>query len=183
MPLFRTKKDIEYIKRVNRELIERVIGEKITYYPVSKQFTEDNFYGEARKKVLDPPVKIYCLVEWSDQETATNKFGQDVIYTLQIFILDDHLTRIGVEPREGDFIDYDGIKFEITEVTTPSLILGKELENIGKRLSARSVREGTFVIGSSASVEHSLPTHPDSDNAAEIHYGNVTFPRSGSFYT
>lgn len=183
MPLFRSKRDIEFVKRINRELIERIMGEFIVYFPVSKQFTEDNFYGEARKKILDPPVKMYSLIEWRDQETATNKFGQDVTYTIQVFVLNDHLDRVHLEPREGDFLEYDGIMFEITEVTSPNLIFGKEMEDLGKRLACRSVREGTFAIGMSGSPEQAKPTYPDEQNPVQVNFGNVTFPRSGSFYT
>lgn len=182
MALFRSKKDIEFVKRVNRELIERVIGEQIDYYAVSKEYTNQNFYGEARTKIVDPPVKIYCLIEWQDQQVTTNEYGQDVVYLLEIYILNDHLERIGSQPREGDFIDYNKVKFEITEITSPTLIFGKEGEDIGKRMSLRSVREGTFVINMSGTIDQALPTSPDDENAPEINFGNVKFPRSGSFY-
>jgi hypothetical protein len=42
MGLFRSKHDIEYLKRVNKELVERVVGEKITYYAISNKFTRKN---------------------------------------------------------------------------------------------------------------------------------------------
>ena len=62
--LFRSNRDIELIKRLNRELIERVTGEIITYYPVSKQLTRENIYGESKNKMIHDPVQVYALVEW-----------------------------------------------------------------------------------------------------------------------
>lgn len=180
MPLFRGKRDIAFVKALNRELIERVIGEKITYYPISLQNSQTNFYGESKEKIVDPPVEIYALVEWQDQEVTTTEYGQDKIYILQVFILNEHLLIQHIEPIEGDMIDYDGVKFEITEITEPQLIFGKAGERIGKRLGCRSVREGTFKISVSGAVEHAKRTTPDEKTGNKSLYDNILFPYSGS---
>ena len=55
-PLFTGKKERDLVKQVNDELIERVIGQQIIYYPISIE--ETNFhpiYGELyEQNVLKP---------------------------------------------------------------------------------------------------------------------------------
>lgn len=183
MALYRSKRDIAYFKRIAREFIERVVDEKITYYPISKQYSETNFYGESKTKIVDPPVIVKCLVEWLDQDTSTDKYGQDIVYKIRAYILKDHLDIIGLEPREGDMVDFNEIKFEITKATVGRLVLGKEGEDMGTTLDCISVRDNTFKIEVSGAIAQPQPTAPDNTNRPDQFFDNVTFPRSGSFYT
>lgn len=182
MAWFRSKRDIEFVKRINRELIERVIGEKVTYYPISKQYSEKNFYGESKTKIVDPPVEIYGLIDWQDQNVDTTKYGQDIQYNIEVYFLYDHLDRVQVEPVEGDMIDYDNIKFEILSVTVPKQIFGKSGNDIGVKLDCLSVRENTFKIVVSGTVDYPPPTPPDAQNKVQVNFDNVKTPNSSSFY-
>ena len=50
-PLFLGKKERDLVKQVNDELIERVIGQDILYYPISVEHTNFHpIYGEAIEK-------------------------------------------------------------------------------------------------------------------------------------
>ncbi len=181
MPLFRGKSDIAFVKRIARELIEKVIGEKITYYPISKQFSEqDNLYGESKMKVFDPPVDMYCLVEWLDQDITTNQFGQDTIYNLNVYVLEEYLNQIELKPIEGDMIDYDDRKFEILKIEEPTQIFAKSGATLGRKMTCRSVRESNFKTIISGTVEHAKRTRPDEPARIDNFYDNVTFPYSGS---
>jgi hypothetical protein len=63
-PLFLGKKERDLVKQVNDELIEKVIGQQILYYPIDMQTTDfHDLYGEAIEKTFLPPVRIYALVE------------------------------------------------------------------------------------------------------------------------
>jgi len=56
-PLFLGKKERDLVKQVNDELIERVIGQTIVYYPVDIERTNyHDLYGEAIEKNFLPPV-------------------------------------------------------------------------------------------------------------------------------
>jgi hypothetical protein len=183
MPLFRSPKDIEFIKRINQELIEKVIGEKITYYPISLQYSETNFYGESKEKVFDPPVEIYGLIEWQDQEISTTEFGQDIVYNLKVSILKKHLEDINVKPYEGDMVEYDNVKFEILKINNPIQIFGKEGQDIGFILECKSVRESAFRVTFSNEIENPNRTYPDEPMSASLSsfsYGNSNFAYSGS---
>ena len=71
-PLFVGKKERDLVKQVNDELIERVIGQQVVYYPISLQHTNFHFlYGEAIQKSFLPPVRVYALVEWEGEQTQS----------------------------------------------------------------------------------------------------------------
>ena len=178
MSLFRSRKDIQYVKRITQELIEKVIGEKVTYYAISDEHTEDNFYGEAQEKIFDPPISIYCLVEWQEQEPFTNEYGQDLIYNMKLFISDVTTQKANIKLVEGDMVEYDDKKFEIVNITEPQQIFGKALETMGKTIVCRSVRESSFKVSISGSIDHSQRTRPDADDSPT--YGETMYAFSAS---
>lgn len=188
MSLFRSPKDLEFVKRINQELIEKVISEKITYYAISDQYSEKNFYGESKEKVFDPPVEIYSLIEWLDQEITTTEFGQDIIYKIKVSILQKHLDDINIQPYEGDMVEYDSQKFEVTSIEVPQQIFGKALEDIGVQLNCVSVRESAFKVTISGTIDQPGRTYPDEPLSASLpdgpeygfSYGNATWPFSSS---
>ena len=50
-PLFLGKKERDLVKQVNDELIEKVIGQEVLYYPIDMSRTDFHpLYGEAIKK-------------------------------------------------------------------------------------------------------------------------------------
>ena len=50
-PLFLGKKERDLVKQVNDELIEKIIGQQILYYPIDMATTHfHELYGEAIKK-------------------------------------------------------------------------------------------------------------------------------------
>jgi len=52
-PLFLGKKERDFVKQVNDELIERIIGQGIFYYPISMEHTNFHpLYGEAIEKTF-----------------------------------------------------------------------------------------------------------------------------------
>ena len=68
-PLFLGEKERDFVKQVNDELIERIVGQGIFYYPISMEHTNFHpLYGEAIEKTFLPPVRVYALVEWEGQE-------------------------------------------------------------------------------------------------------------------
>ena len=47
-PLFVGKKEKDFVKQVNDEIIERIVGQTIIYYPISVDHTNyHDLYGEA----------------------------------------------------------------------------------------------------------------------------------------
>ena len=70
-PLFLGKKERDLVKQVNDELIEKVIGQQVLYYPIDLERTQfHDLYGEAVKKTFLPPVRVYALVEFTEYATS-----------------------------------------------------------------------------------------------------------------
>ena len=69
-PLFLGQKERDLVKQVNDELIEKVIGQQILYYPIDMDRTQfHELYGEAIKKTFLYPIRVYALVEFTDYST------------------------------------------------------------------------------------------------------------------
>ena len=74
-PLFLGEKERNLVKQVNDELIERVIGQQIVYYPIDVKNTNfHTLYDEAIEKTFLPPVRVYAYVEYDTIQT-NNKYG------------------------------------------------------------------------------------------------------------
>ena len=64
-PLFLGEKERDLVKQVNDELIERVIGQAIVYYPIDIERTNyHSLYNEAIVKTFLSPVRVYALIEF-----------------------------------------------------------------------------------------------------------------------
>ena len=178
MPLFRSKNNLEYIRRHNRQLVEHVVGEKITYYGINKEFTRENIYGEAKEKIWNPPVEIKALVKWKDQDVKTTKFGQDLTYAVSFYPLLETLNSLNLSCREGDFVEYDSKRFEITGISYPLQMLGVEDQTFYTQLDCVTARAGVFSTTLSGSPDDALRTRPDEKMSSSFYYSDVMFPFS-----
>ena len=145
-PLFAGKKERDLVKQVNDELIERVIGQQIVYYPIDYETSPyHDLYGEAIKKSFLPPVRVHVLVEWEGIKTATPHFGLDKESSL---ILHFHKRRLTEDQnlfvREGDFIVYGSIYYEIVALDEPREIFGQAEKRMEISAKCIRAREGLF---------------------------------------
>ena len=125
-PLFIGEKERNLVKQVNDELIERVIGQQIVYYPISLESTNFHpLYGEAINKTFLPPVRVYALVEW-EGETTTNSPIIDKRSSISVHF---HKRRLVEDQdlfvREGDFIYYGSFYYEIVTLNQPKQMFGQ----------------------------------------------------------
>ena len=115
-PLFFNSKERDLVKQVNDELIERVIGQQIMYYPISLEHTNFHpLYEEAIEKTFLPPIRVHALVEF---EGISTKYKQSVGLDKQASIkVHFHKRRLTEDQdlfvREGDFVLYGKIFYEI----------------------------------------------------------------------
>lgn len=125
-PLFVGKKERDLVKQVNDELIERIIGQQIVYYPISINKTNfHSLYGEAIKKTFQPPVRVYALVEW-DGETTTTDPLIDKRSSLTVHFHKRRLTEDqDLFVREGDFIYYGSFYYEIVTLNQSKQLFGQ----------------------------------------------------------
>ena len=145
-PLFTGKKERDLVKQVNDELIERVIGQTIVYYPID--IDKSNFhslYGEAIEKTYLPQVRVHALVEKQETETTYTNYGVDKISNIVVHFHKRRLTEDqDLFVREGDFILYDGQFYEISDLSQPRYLFGQEGHRFEITATCRKAREGTF---------------------------------------
>jgi|TARA_R110000744_G_scaffold378146_1_gene493943 hypothetical protein len=145
-PLFAGEKERNLVKQVNDELIERVIGQQIVYYPIDLMRTNfHDLYGEAIEKTFLPPVRVYALVEWEGIRTKTDNIGMDKDASITVHFHKRRLTEDqDLYVREGDFVLYGKIYYEIVTLSEPAQIFGQvdhKMEIVAKCVRAR---EGLF---------------------------------------
>ncbi len=140
-PLFLGEKERNLVKQVNDEIIERVIGQVVTYYPISREHTNYNIYGEAIQKTFLSPIKVQALVEWEGSKTETKVFGIDRVTSLTIKFHRRRLTEDqDLYVREGDFVLYGEVFYEIATIAEPKNLFGQvdyKFEVIAKCIKAR----------------------------------------------
>jgi hypothetical protein len=146
-PLFLGKKERNLVKQVNDELIENVIGQAIAYYPVDIERTNyHDLYGEAVTKTFLPPVRVYALVEFDGITTKySSNIGLDKDSSVTVHFHKRRLTEDqDLYVREGDFLLYGSIYYEIVTLAEPKQLFG-QVDHL-LEISAKCVRarEGLF---------------------------------------
>ena len=139
--MFLGEKERNLVKQVNDELIERVIGQQVVYYPISVEHTDfHSIYGEAIKKTFLPPIRVYALVEWEGLQTkADTGYGMDKNSEITVHF---HKRRLVEDQdlfvREGDFVLYGSIYYEVVTLNEPKQLFGQIDHRI--EISAKCVR-------------------------------------------
>lgn len=157
---FITEREHAFIGAINHELIQYVSGQVVNYYAMSLPETRVNdLYNEAVQKTWSPPVAVNARVRWTNEGTTSNNFGQDSKYGLEVYFHTLELTERNVLPKEGDFVEYGQVFFEISSVTQPQLVFGQVQDRIMTKCVCVPAREGQFQAGnvSSENVDNSHP--------------------------
>jgi len=157
---FITDREIAFINSINKELIQSVVGQEISYYSISLEKSRANrLYDEAIEKVWDPPVLINARIMWDNTQSASTSFGVDSKYSLEVYFHNKELEERNILPKEGDFIEFGEVFFEITSVTQPQIVFGQINNKIMTKCVCVPSREGQFQAGArdSEGIQH---THP-----------------------
>ena len=146
-PLFLGKKERDLVKQVNDELIEKVVGQQILYYPIDMETTDfHELYGEAIEKTFLPPVRVYALVEWKTDETDYMEgIGIDKTWEIMVRF---HRRRLiedqNLFVREGDFVLYNNHYYEIVNLSEPKLLFGQSKNEFEIVATCKRARKGLF---------------------------------------
>jgi hypothetical protein len=145
-PLFTGEKEKDLVKQVNDELVEKVIGQQILYYPISIENTDFHpIYGEAIQKNFLNPIRVHALVEWKGYETETTNLGVDRRSKITVNFHKRRLTEDqNLFVREGDFVLYGDSFYEIVTLNEPKQLFG-QIDHL-LEISAECIksREGLF---------------------------------------
>ena len=139
-PLFLGERERNLVKQVNDELLERIVGQQITYLPISMEFTNFHpLYGEAIEKSFLPPVRVYALVEFDGIKTTTENYGLDKEKSIVVRF---HERRLHEDQdlmlREGDYVQYGDSFYEIVSLTEDRQLFG-QIDHLFQ-ISAKCIR-------------------------------------------
>jgi hypothetical protein len=145
-PLFAGEKERNLVKQVNDELIERVVGQQVVYYPIDLERTAyHDIYGEAIVKTFLPPVRVYALVQWDGLRTVSENVGMDKETSITINFHKRRLTEDqDLYVREGDFVLYGKTYYEITSLIEPKQLFGQIEHKFEISAKCTLAREGMF---------------------------------------
>ena len=146
-PMFLGEKEKNLVKQVNDELIERVVGQQVLYFPIDIEHTNYHpLYGEALEKTFMHPLRVYALVEYQGVETSDmDNFALDKATKIKINF---HRRRLiedqNLFVREGDFVRFGEIYYEIVKLVEPKILFGQPQSRFEIQADCIRSREGLF---------------------------------------
>lgn len=146
-PLFTGKKERDLVKQINDEIIERVIGQTIAYYPIDYNTTDFHpIYGEAIEKNFLPPIRVQALIEWEGIQSAyTEKIGIDKQSSIIVHFHKRRLTEDqDLYVKEGDFVLYGDLFYQIVTLTEPKRLYGQIEHRLEVSAKCVRARQGVF---------------------------------------
>ena len=149
-PMFFGEKERDLVKQVNDEIIERVIGQQILYFPLDIEHTNYHpLYGEAIEKTFLPPVRVHALVEFKGIESNyTENMAVDKATKIKINFHKRRLTEDqNLFVREGDFVRYGEVFYEIVKLIEPKLLFGQPEHRFEIQAECIRARDGVFNAG------------------------------------
>ena len=146
-PMFFGKKERDLVKQVNDEIIERVVGQQVLYFPIDIETTNFHpLYGEAIEKTFLPPVRVHALVEFQGIESSyMENIAVDKATKIKINFHKRRLTEDqNLFVREGDFVKYGGVFYEIVKLIEPKLLFGQPEHRFEIQAECIRARDGVF---------------------------------------
>ena len=146
-PMFLGEKEKNLVKQVNDEIIERVVGQQVLYFAIDIEHTNYHpLYGEALAKTFLHPMRVYALVEYQGIETSDmDNFALDKATKIKINFHRRRLTEDqNLFVREGDFVRFGEIYYEIVKLIEPKLLFGQPDSRFEIQAECIRSREGLF---------------------------------------
>jgi len=146
-PLFLGKKERDLVKQVNDELVEKVIGQQILYYPIDMETTNfHDLYGEAVEKTFLPPIRVYALVNFDEEGSSyLESVGIDGSSQITVHF---HRRRLiedqNLFVREGDFVLYGERYYEILKTSSSRKLFGQVNQTFEISATCKRARKGLF---------------------------------------
>lgn len=160
---FITTRELRLIDSWSRELIQDVSQQEVIYYAISsEQSSVHDVYDEAILKEYLQPVRINARVSF-DQGAAVAAGGAlDSSYTLSVQLHSEECRERNIAPREGDFLEYGQVVFEITTVSHSQPVFGQINDKLKYDLTCVPSREGQFKVDSSRAdgIDNTHPVSP-----------------------
>ncbi len=142
---FISQKEIAFIDNVNRELIQRVVGQQVFYYEILAEKTKKNdLYNEAVTKMWAPPVATNCLLYYENTQEQIGALPPDNKSRIDVYFHTGELRDRNLSPKMGDFLLFGDTYYEIYQVIQPQLVYGMIEQKIMTRCTCGPARKGQF---------------------------------------
>jgi hypothetical protein len=127
MALFGGKRDISLFRTINRELMGDIISQQCAVYKLKLSETKFNLYGEAAgDKFYYNPILVNVLIDRGDQSYSQDDMGTSSNREVSFKFLRDDLVTANLLMEIGDIIMYYDSYYEVNNIVTNQLILGKD---------------------------------------------------------
>jgi hypothetical protein len=157
---FITTREISLIDGWVRELVQDFVQQEIIYYAISSEESRvHDVYDEAVLKEYLQPVRINARVKFEQLPTDSKGGHLDSNYEAKVQLHPEECRQRNVSPREGDFIEFGQIVFEISSVGYSQPVFGQMNDKIKYELTCVSSREGQFKVDNSR-IDGIDNTHP-----------------------
>ena len=146
-PLFVTPKELNFFNHINKELIQRIVAQTITYYAVSEEHTKTHkLYDEAITKTIFQPVTINARVLYKSPDQNVGQFSIDTVYSIECYFHIFELQERNIIPREGDFVKFGNTVYEIEKLTRPQITYGQIDHEVMVKAECRVSRKSQFEL-------------------------------------
>lgn len=155
-----TTRELDLIDSWSRELIQDVVRQEVIYYAISYEDSRvHDVYDEAVVKQWLSPIRINARVEFDQTATATEGGTLDSTYSITVQLHPEECRERNLSPREGDFLEYGQVIFEITSVLLSQPAFGQINDKMKYELTCVPSREGQFKADN-VKVDNVDNTHP-----------------------
>lgn len=143
MALFGERRDVDLILSINRELLQKIIQQKVGYYKIDLEETVSNIYGESSNKFYHQPILIDCLISLEGQVTKNQNGLPTVTRKTTFSFLRDMLKTAGLVPERGDVVLHNENYYVVDNIIDNQYFLGKypeysysnDTDNFGESVS------------------------------------------------
>ncbi len=146
-PMFFGEKEKDLVKQINDEIIERVVGQQVLYFPIDVESTDFHpIYGEAIEKNFLHPIRVFALVEYQGVETSDmENIALDKATKIKVNFHKRRLTEDQtLFVREGDFVRFGEIFYEIVKLIEPKILFGQPESRFEVGAECIRARDGLF---------------------------------------
>jgi hypothetical protein len=145
--LFVGFEEVDFFNSITKELLQCIVGQKIIYYSISEEHTNTHrLYDEAIKKTAYRPVEVNALVLYNEPLQTATQFSIDTLYSIEVYFHIHELRERRIIPREGDFVKFGDILYEIEKLNKPQIVYGQVENQVMVKAMCRSSRKSQFEV-------------------------------------
>lgn len=145
--LFIGQKELHFFNSITKELVQKTVNQKVIYYSVSLEHSKvDDLYGESISKIVYNPVEVNARVLFKDPQQTSTNFSLDTSYEIEVYFHLDELYQRNLTPREGDFVKFGKVVYEIKKLTKPQITYGMIEEEVMIKCECVVSRKSNFQV-------------------------------------